>query len=158
MSQGVSQGRGSRLPGDSESDDRHRSEERAEARLSGDLATRFTEYVDAHGLNKSDVIRSALDEYLPASENSKFVLPEDPDLADAYLALAGEEKRVLSVEQAESIVCRESHPNTPKEVIRPEVLQPLEDAGFLAASYGKIGVQPLTPREEIAADGGQTDE
>jgi len=146
----MSQARGSRLPGDSESNDRHRDEERAEARLSGELAARFTDYVDAHGLSKSDVLRSALNEFLPASERSQYVLPRDPELADAYLALAGDEKRVFSVEQAENIVCRDSHPNTKKEVIQDEILDPLTETGLISVKYGKVGVHPLTPREEIA--------
>lgn len=143
----MSSARGSRLPGDSESNDRHRSEERAEARLSGELAVRFTDYLEAHGMQKSEVIREALDEYLPASERSQYVLPADPDLADAYLALAGDEKRVLSVEQAENVLCRESHPNTPKELIRVEVLDPLDDSGLLTVKNGQVGVYPLTERE-----------
>ncbi|WP_436924972.1 hypothetical protein [Halosimplex amylolyticum] len=154
----MSQARGSRLPGDSESNDRHRDEERAEARLSGELAARFTDYIDAHGLTKSDVVREALDEFLPASERSQYVLPRDPGLADAYLALAGEEKRVLSVDQAENILCRESHPNTPKEVIRDEVLDPLKDSGLVSVHNGQVGVHPLTEREEYAIEGELTDE
>ncbi len=114
---------GSRLPGDSESNDRHKTEERAEARLSGTLSARFTDYVESHGVTKSDVLRAALDEYLPASEGSEYVLPQDPDLADAYLALAGDEKRVMSVEKAETVLCEETHPNTPKSLIWEEVLE-----------------------------------
>ncbi|WP_459194700.1 hypothetical protein [Halosimplex sp. J119] len=145
----MSQARGSRLPGDSESNDRHRDEERAEARLSGELAARFNDYLEAHGLQKSEVVRDALDDYLPASERSQYVLPRDPELADAYLALAGDESRVFSVEQAESIICRQSHPNTPKEVVRDEVLDPLVDCGLLTVRSGKVGVHPLTPRDEF---------
>ncbi|ELZ22410.1 hypothetical protein C475_17898 [Halosimplex carlsbadense 2-9-1] len=141
---------GSRLPGDSESADRHKSEERAEARLSGDLAARFTDYLDAHGEAKSEVVREALDEYLPASERSQYVLPSDPELADAYLALAGEEPRTLSVNMAEDILSRESHPNTPKELIRSEVLDPLAASGLISVRCGKVGVRPLTERDEIA--------
>lgn len=89
----MSQSRGSRRPGDEEGADRHKNDERAEAPLSGDLAARFAEYIEAHGETKSDLVRSALDEFLPSSENSQYILPADPDLADAYLALAGEEKR-----------------------------------------------------------------
>jgi len=152
MSQGASQGRGSRLPGDSGSNDRHRDEERAEARLSGDLAARFDDYLGAHGESKSDVIRDALDEYLPASERSQYVLPRDPELADAYLAMAGDEKRVFSVDQAESIICRESHPNTAKEVIRSEVLDPLDTSGLLSVKNGQVGVHPLIERDEFAEE------
>ncbi|MFC7140041.1 hypothetical protein ACFQMA_09365 [Halosimplex aquaticum] len=141
--------RGSRLPGDSEDTDRHRSEERAEARLSGDLAARFSDYIDAHGAAKSDVVRDALDDFLPSAERSKYVLPADPDLADAYLALAGEEPRTVTVEVAEDILCRESHPNTPKELIRQEVLDPLAATGLVSVRYGTVGVRPLTPRDEI---------
>lgn len=140
---------GSRLPGDSEDTDRYRSEERAEARLSGELAARFTDYVDAHGLAKSGVVRDALGEFLPSSERSQYVLPADPDLADAYLALAGEEARTVSVEVAEDILCREPHPNTPKELIRQEVLDPLAATGLVPVKYGKVGVHQLTPRDEI---------
>ncbi|WP_225334899.1 hypothetical protein [Halomicrobium urmianum] len=140
---------GSRLPGDSDATDRHRSEERAEARLSGELAARFTDYLDAHGEAKSDVVREALDEFLPASERSRYVLPRDPDLADAYLALAGEERRTLSVDVAEDILCRESHPNTPKELIREEVLGPLTDTGLVSIEYGTVAIHPLTPRTEV---------
>jgi len=145
----MSQARGSRLPGDSDSNDRHRDEERADARLSGDLADRFIDYLEAHGMQKSEVIRNALDEFLPASERSQFVLPRDPELADAYLALAGEEKRVFSVDQAENILCRESHPNTPKEIIRIEVLEPLDSSGLVSVHSGQVGVHPLTSREEF---------
>jgi hypothetical protein len=141
---------GSRLPGDTENADRHKSEERAEARLSGDLAARFTDYLDAHGEAKSEVVREALDEFLPASERSQYVLPRDPELADAYLALAGEEARTLSVNMAEDILSRESHPNTPKELIRSEVLDPLAASGLISVRCGKVGVRPLTERDEIA--------
>ncbi|QLH83363.1 hypothetical protein [Halosimplex pelagicum] len=143
---------GSRLPGDSEANDRHRSEERAEARLSGDLADRLSDYVDAHGEAKAEVVRNALDEFLPASERSQYVLPSDPELADAYLALAGDESRKVTVEVAEDIFSRESHPNTPKELIRSEVLDPLAETGLITVQYGKVGVHPLTERGEILED------
>ncbi|MFU1780702.1 hypothetical protein ACM16X_04910 [Haloarcula japonica] len=148
----MSQARGNRLPGDSESADRHKSEERAEARLSGELAARFTDYVEAHGLAKSEVVREALDEYLPASERSQYILPRDPKLADAYLALAGDEKRLLSVERVESILCETSHPNTPKKLIKEDVLEPLESTGLIGIRYGTVAVHPLTPRTEAVAD------
>jgi len=145
----MSQARGSRLPGDDEQTDRHRNEERAEARLSGDLAARFADYIDAHGANKSDVVRSALDEYLPDSEGSQYALPQDPTLADAYLALAGDEKRVMSVDKAESVLCQETHPNTPKGLIREEVLEPLAETPFMTVSYGRLALHPLTPRSDL---------
>lgn len=148
-------GSGSRLPGDSESNDRHKSEERAEARLSGTLAERFTGYVDSHGTAKSKVVREALDEYLPDSDGSQYVLPEDPELADAYLALAGDEKRVMTVDKAETVLCQESHPNTPKKLIREEVLEPLDSTPFLAVSYGRVAVTALTPKGDL--EGGQGD-
>jgi len=140
---------GSRLPGDSEGNDRHQSEERAEARLSGDLAMRFTEYVDSHGANKSDVVRDALDDYLPASEGSRYVLPGEPNLADAYLVLAGGTERVMTVDKAESVLCNETHPNTPKDLIREEVLEPLAETPFLTISFGRIALQPLTRKDDL---------
>ena len=95
---------GSRLPGDSEQNDCHRSEECAEARLSGDLAARFTDCVDVHTESKSEVGREALDKSFPASERSGYVLPKDHDLANGYLALSDDEARTVSVEVAEDIV------------------------------------------------------
>jgi len=148
-------GSGSRLPGDSESNDRHKTDERAEARLSGTLAERFTSYVDSHGVAKSEVVREALDEYLPDSEGSQYVLPEDPMLADAYLALAGDQKRVMSVEKATTVLCQETHPNTPKKLIREEVLEPLAETPFLTVSYGRVALPPLTPKDDFA--GGSDD-
>jgi len=147
---------GSRLPGDSESNDRHKTQERAEARLSGSLAERFTAYIDSHGTAKSEVVRNALDEYLPDSEVSQYMLPEDPKMADAYLALAGDERRVMTVDKAESVLCAETHPNTPKKLIREEVLEPLADTPFLTVSYGQVALPPLTPKEEI--EGVHTDD
>jgi len=145
-------GSGSRLPGDWEGNDRHKSDERAEARLAGTLADRFTSYVESNGVNKSTVVREALDEYLPDSEASQYVLPQDPDLADAYLALAGDEKRVMTVDKAENILCEETHPNTPKRLIREDVLDPLAETPFLTVRYGTLALPPLTPKEEVAAD------
>ncbi|MBX0322481.1 hypothetical protein EGH21_05495 [Halomicroarcula sp. F13] len=149
-------GSGSRLPGDSESNDRHKSEERAEARLKGTLSARFAEYVDSHDVAKSEVVRNALDEYLPDSEGSQYVLPEDPELADAYLALAGDEKRVMTVDKAKSVLCQETHPNTAKKLIREEVLEPLAETPFLTVSYGRVALLPLTPKDNLA--GGDDDE
>jgi len=148
-------GSGSRLPGDSEANDRHKSDERAEARLSGTLAERFTSYVDAHAAAKSTVVRKALDEYLPDSEGSQYVLPADPDLADAYLALAGDEKRVMTVGKAKNVLCQETHPETPKKLIREEVLEPLSDTPFLTVRYGRVALPPLTRKDDL--EGGQGD-
>jgi len=145
-----SQPRGSRLPGDSESNDRHRTEERAEARLGGELGRRFAAFLEEHGEHKSDVVRDALDEFLPSSERSRYVLPRDPELADAYVALAGDERRTISVDVAEDIICRESHPNTPKELVRNEVLEPLTETGLVAVEYGTVAIHPLTPRTEVS--------
>lgn len=147
-----SQSRGSRLPGDSEANDRHRIEERAETRLGGELGRRLAIYLDEHGEKKSDVLREALDEFLPSSERSRYVLPRDPDLADGYVALAGDERRTMSVDAAKDILCRESHPNTPKEIVVDEVLEPLTETGLVAVQYGRVAVHPLTPRSEVSDD------
>lgn len=63
----------------------------------------------------------------------------------------------MTVEKAKSIICRESHPNTPKELVKEKVLLPLEETGLIATRYGTVAVHPLTDREEYEA-GGQTDE
>lgn len=144
---------GSRLPGDHESADRHRTDSRAETRLSGDLAERFESYIDAHGAKKSEVLRDALDDYLPSSANSQYVLPKEPELRDAYLALAGDTKHVMSVESAVNILSKHTHPNDPKRTIREDVLKPLDGSGLISVTYGRVAVHPLTPREEVSIVG-----
>jgi len=140
---------GSRLPGDSPSNDRHKSETRAETRLDDDLAERFETFVSTHDLTKSQTLRNALDEYLPTKNNSEYVLPTDKELKEAYLALASDQKRILKVDDAESILSKESHPNDSKENIRRNVLDRLDEKGFIGVSYGRIAVKPLTKKEEI---------
>lgn len=134
---------GTRLPGDSEAKDRHKSDLRAETRLSGDLGARFEEFMYAHDASKSEVLREALDEFLPSLANSEYVLPCDPDLKDAYLALAGtDDKRVMPVSKAESILSQQTHPNEPKELIREDVLKPLDGTGLLNVVGGRVAVAP----------------
>lgn len=141
---------GSRLPGDSDTKDRHTDDMRAETRLSGDLAARFQEFMDAHNASKSEVLRDALDDFLPASANSEYVLPRDRELKDAYLALANDdEKRVMSVTKAENILSKQTHPNEPKELIREDVLGELDGSGLLRVKGGQVAVRPLTPRDDV---------
>ena len=142
-------GSGSRLPGDSESNDRHKSEERAEARLSGALAERFTTYIDSNGAAKSEVVRAALDEFLPDAEHTSYIAPQDPKLSKAYLALACEEKRILSIEEAKDELSESTFPSTGKEVIEDGILRPLGDTPFIAVQWGRIAVHPLTRKEEV---------
>ena len=141
---------GNRLPGDHESADRHTSDLRAETRLSDSLAERFEAYRDDHGVSEAQLLRDALDDYLPSSETSEFVVPTDPELRDAYTTLATpEKKRKLSVEKVESILTSTSHPNTPKSLIREDVIAPLADAGLLGVAGGQVAVHPLTPKDAI---------
>jgi hypothetical protein len=143
---------GSRLPGDSKGNDRHKAEERAEARLSGTLAERFTDYLDTHGAAKSEVVRNALDEYLPDNDHTSYIAPQDPKLSKAYLALACEEKRILSIEEAKDELSESTFPSTGKEVIEDGILRPLGDTAFLAVQWGRIAVHPLTPKEEFRGE------
>jgi predicted DNA-binding protein len=130
--------------------DRHGSDARAETRLSGELAHRFDTYREESGAGKSEVLREALDEFLPESEVSKYLLPNDPELVEPYLTLAGDEKRNMSVERVESILAEQTHPNTSKELIRENVLKPLDNTGFLGISGGVVGIHPLTPHEAVS--------
>ncbi|SEN04898.1 hypothetical protein SAMN05216388_1001244 [Halorientalis persicus] len=150
---------GTRLPGDSEANDRHKSDLRAETRLSGDLAARFEQFMESHDAQKSEVLREALDEFLPSSANSEYVLPRNPELKDAYLALAGEdEKRVMPVSKAESILSQQTHPNEPLELIREDVIAELDGSGLLAVKGGRVAVAPLTPRDEVTPQDGDRNE
>ncbi|WP_324758195.1 hypothetical protein [Haloarcula montana] len=141
---------GSRLPGDSVSNDRHKSEYRVESRLKGDLETRAREYINDHGMNKSELVREALDEYLPAAETTPYAVPKDPKLADAYLALACGEKRVLSVEKAKTELANTAFPNTSKEQIEDGILRPLGDSDFpVTVKWGRLAVPSLTLKTEV---------
>jgi len=140
---------GSRLPGDNSQKDRHKAETRAETRLDGDLAERFEDYVETHNVSQSETLRNALDMFLPSIDNSEYILPQDSELKDAYLALARDEKRVLTVDTAETILSKESNPNDSKENIRSNVLDRLDKLGFIGVSYGRIGVKPLTKKEDM---------
>ena len=146
---------GNRLAGDEEGNDRHKTEFRAAARLNGELADRLEHYCEQNGETKSDVVREALDEFLPMWDLPDYVVPKDPDLADAYRTLAREgEKRVLSVEKALDIISRQALPNTDKELILDDVLGALDDGGLVGIKNGNVAVHPLTPIDEVNAASG----
>lgn len=141
---------GTRLPGDSESNDRHKSTYRVEARIkSAELQERTEQYIENHGTNKSDLVRNALDEYLPDAEQTPYVVPQDPKLSRAYLALACEEKRIISIEEAKDELSESAFPSTGKEVIEDGILRPLGDTPFIAVQWGRIAIHPLTRKEEV---------
>jgi predicted DNA-binding protein len=141
---------GSRLPGDSDENDRHKEDERAAARISAGLAERLDAYCANNGETQSDVVREALDEFLPKQELPDFVVPKDPELADAYKQLARHgQKRVCTVQKAVDILAKTTHTNTPKALIRDDILVPLEDGGLIGVKNGKIAVHPLTPIDEV---------
>lgn len=141
---------GNRLGGDEEGNDRHKTEFRAAARLNGELADRLEHYCDQNGETKSDVVREALDEFLPMWDLPDYVVPKDPDLADVYRTLAREgEKRVLSVEKALDIISRQALPNTDKELILDDVLGALDDGGLVGIKNGNVAVHPLTPIDGV---------
>jgi predicted transcriptional regulator len=144
---------GSRLPGDSESNDRHKGGEQAAARLDDDLSERLNDYADANGETKSDIIREALDEFLPQQDLPEFVVPKDPELAEAYRTLARRgSKRVISVGKALDILSRGPLPNTDKELIKDDVLKELDDGGLIGVKNGQVAVHPLTPIDEVDTD------
>ncbi|WP_353634618.1 hypothetical protein ABSL23_02365 [Halobacterium sp. NMX12-1] len=140
---------GNRLAGDDGSESRSKADERAETRLSGTLLQRFETFRDDHGVSEAQLLRDALDDYLPEAETSEYVVPRDPDLRDAYTTLASpDKKRYMSVEKVENILTSTSHPNTPKDLIREDVIEPLDDGGLLNVGGGMVVVDPLTRKED----------
>jgi len=139
---------GSRLPGDSDTNDRHKQTFRVDARLKDDeLGHRAREYINDHGLTKTELVRKALDDFLPTADQP-YVVPQDPKLSKAYLSLACEEKRIISIEEAKDELS-ETFPSTGKEVIEDGILRPLGDTPFLAVQWGRLAVHPLTRKEEV---------
>lgn len=150
---------GNRLAGDDGSESRSKADERAETRLSGTLLQRFETFRDDHGVSEAQLLRDALDDYLPEAETSEYVVPRDPDLRDAYTTLASpDKKRYLSVEKVENILTSTSHPNTPKDLIREDVIEPLDDGGLLAVGGGQVVVDPLTRKEDVFGDDSAADD
>jgi hypothetical protein len=108
---------GSRLPGDEEGNDRHRSDVRAEARLDDEdgrnLATRFERAMegDEHR-SKARLIRKALDEYLPDEDDDgpRIKSLGDEELETAFRTLqrlARPRGGTVLEEQAASVVAQE---------------------------------------------------
>lgn len=146
---------GNRLAGDD--GERHESDARAETRLSGDLAGRFETFQAESGVSDAQLLRDALDSYLPESDTNPFVVPPEPELRDAYLALAGPEKRIMKVEQAKDRLSNTACPSKPKDLMKRDVLRPLDSMGFIGVAFGRVAIKPLTPREEPADDGDDAD-
>lgn len=117
-----------------EGSDRHCAEARAETRLSGTLAHRFDEYRATHGADKSDVLRDALDDDPPASENLAYVVPRDPTSPTPT-------SPSLATGSASSAWRRPwatwptTHPDTPEELVEDDVLKPLGE-GVYSVSLG----------------------
>ena len=136
---------GSRLPGDSSGTDRHTSEIRAEARLDDkdgrDLATRFQRAAESDEYrSKAELVRKALDEYLPDdtdADGPRIRPPEDDDVASAFRTLqriAKSRDGVVPEEQALSVIAQEQGITT--ETACLSILKPLDDQGYVARRVG----------------------
>jgi hypothetical protein len=139
---------GSRLPGDSAGSDRHSpGKKRLETRVGTDqnLRERVENALPRHD-SEADLVRAALDEYLPDDE-VEYVLPSDPELAKAYRGLAEKHERKMDMDDAVSSLCEDTFPSTSKETVERLVRRIPEP--FVAVKWGRIAVAPLTPVDEV---------
>jgi len=118
----------------------HNEDWRADVRISGDLADRAEKHVDETGKPKAQVVREALDEYLPDSDTQEGPRIKPPATEDLQTAL--------------SILQRLAEPNggiVPRDVALSELAQhfsrstnaclttlvkPLEDDGYVKTRGG----------------------
>jgi Arc/MetJ-type ribon-helix-helix transcriptional regulator len=107
------------------------------ARCSDDLLERVEDFADEHELSKSDVIRTAVREYLP---NDDIIGPQSQQLREVYLWLlhrSNDQNRITGKmalnELSQTLSMKE-------EFVKSSRLVPLERNGWIRASKGIIEV------------------
>jgi hypothetical protein len=150
---------GTRLPGDSESNDRHHDgEERFMTRLDGELRDRALAAADEHG-SKAELVRAALADYLPDyHEGPRIKPPEDEELRKAFRTLqrlARHRGGRVPEDEAASAVAQELGVKAP--TVRNGTLGALADEGYLIrerAVHGRPKVRVFMPEdaERLAAE------
>jgi len=148
----------SRLPGDD--GDRHRDAERVQARLTDDdLAARFREYVDAQDANKSDVLRDALDEFLPDPDgNDRGPEPDDPLLARTHRLIRRRYDGYVMRDTVGPMLAQElGNDGVDKTNVWPQVLDPLRRKGWLSttmdAEHQTTYVKAVVPKTAVTSTG-----
>jgi len=144
----------SRLPGDD--GDRHGESERVQARLKDDdLAARFREYVDVEGANKSDVLREALDQFLPDPDSGEQLpTPDDPLLARAHRLIRQRYDGYVMRDTVGPMLAQELGAGVDKSNVWPQVLVPLRRKGWLSstmdAEHRTTYVKATIPQTAVA--------
>lgn len=160
---------GTRLPGDTEENDRHDdNSERFMTRLDGELRDRALNAVDEHG-SKAELVRAALADYLPDyQEGPRIRPPDDDDLRTAFRTiqrLAGHRDGRVPMDEAASAVAQEL--GIKAQTVRNGTLAALAEKGYLIRQHGVHGrpqVRVFMPEDakriaqEINDDGGDEGE
>lgn len=151
---------GARLPGDTDANDRHEAEkERFMARIGGELRDRAEHAVEEEHGSKADLVRAALDDYLPDyHEGPRIRPPEDEELRTAFETLqrlARHRDGTVREDAAASALAQEL--GVKSETVRNGHLQALNSEGYIirrGGIHGKTSIRVLMPEdaERIAAE------
>lgn len=125
---------GNRLAGDD--GNRGADDERVAARLTDQvLVQRLEDFRDETGESKSEVLRAALDEYLPdPNSQHDHPEPEDPTLAKAYNILRARYDGYVMRSTAAAALAEQLSFEGGKDEVWKQILVPLKRNGWLATS------------------------
>jgi len=143
---------GNRLAGDD--GNRGADDERVAARLTDQqLVQRLEDYRDETGESKSEVVRNALDEYLPdPNAESGHPEPDDPTLAKAYNVLRSRHEGWVMRQTAESVIAQEiGRTGLDAGAVWKEILKPLNKQGWISTTtdsqFQNTYVKAIVPQQ-----------
>ncbi|GGL57821.1 hypothetical protein [Halocalculus aciditolerans] len=112
---------------------------RADTRFKGDLGERVEAYLENHGLDATELVREAVEDYLPDEEvDGPYIRPPNtPELQDALDTLqecARSDNGRVDADAALSELAQ--HTGQKKETVRKTRVQPLIEQGYVKELRG----------------------